>query len=187
VDQRPAAVVLPENAHDVANAVQFAQAYGERIAPQRTGHNADPLESLTGTILLRTDRMRRVETDPQRRIARAEAGVLWTEVVRAAARHGLAGLQGSSPDVGVVGYTIGGGMSFLGRKFGLASNHVHAIEVVTADGRVRRVDREQRARPVLGPCAAAVAASGSSRRSSSSCSSCPRSMPCALVPDPARR
>ncbi|HKA95762.1 MAG TPA: FAD-binding protein, partial [Streptosporangiaceae bacterium] len=62
----------------------------------------------------------------------------WLEVVEAAAGHGLAGLAGSSPDVGVVGYTLGGGLSFLGRKYGLAASHVQAIEVVTADGRFVR-------------------------------------------------
>jgi len=68
--------------------------------------------------------------------------VLWQEVVEAAAAHGLAALQGSSPDVGVVGYTLGGGLSFMGRKHGLASNRVRAIELVTADGVAVRADRE---------------------------------------------
>jgi hypothetical protein len=142
VDQRPAAVVYPESAQDVATAVLFAREQGQRIAPQGTGHNAAPFPSLEDTILLRTDRLQGVRIDPVRRIARVEAGVLWMDVVSAAARHGLAALQGSSPDVGVVGYTLGGGMSFLGRKYGLAANNVHAIELVTADGRLRHVDRE---------------------------------------------
>ena len=60
--------------------------------------------------------------------------MLWIEVVEAAAEHGLAALAGSSPDVGVVGYTLGGGLSWLGRKHGLAANQVTAIELVTADG-----------------------------------------------------
>ncbi len=141
-DQRPAAVVIPDSAADVAAAVLFAGEQGQRIAPQGTGHNPGPLGSLEDTILVRTDNMRRVQIDPSRRIARVEAGALWTDVTEAAARHGLAALQGSSPDVGVVGYTLGGGLSFLGRKFGLAANNVHAIELVTADGRLRRVDRE---------------------------------------------
>src|SRR5262249_44806511 len=74
---------------------------------------------------------------------RGEAGVRWLEVVEAAAGHGLAGLAGSSPDVGVVGYTLGGGLSFLGRKYGLAASHVQAIEVVTADGQLVRADRQR--------------------------------------------
>ena len=142
VDQRPAAVVFPDSAHDVATAVLFARERGQRIAAQGTGHNAAPFESLEDTILLRTDRMQDVQIDPERRIARVEAGVLWMDVVEAAARYGLAALQGSSPDVGVVGYTLGGGVSFLGRKYGLAANNVHAIEFVTADGHLLRVDRD---------------------------------------------
>ena len=84
--------------------------------------------------------MRRVSIDPAARIARAEAGAVWHEVVEAAAACGLAALAGSSPDVGVVGYTIGGGMSWLGRAYGLSANNVEAIEVVTADGRLVRAD-----------------------------------------------
>ena len=86
--------------------------------------------------------MRGVSVDPDRRTARVQAGAVWLEVVEAAAQHGLAALAGSSPDVGVVGYTLGGGLSFLGRKYGLAANHVRAIELVTADGRLVRADRE---------------------------------------------
>jgi FAD/FMN-containing dehydrogenase len=142
IDQRPAAVVFPESAHDVAAAVLFAREHGQRIAAQGTGHNAAPLGSLKDTMLLKTERMREVRVDPQQQIARVEAGVLWQEVVEAAARHGLGALQGSSPDVGVVGYTIGGGASFMGRKYGLAANRVRAIELVTADGRLLRADRE---------------------------------------------
>ena len=141
IDQRPAAVVFPESAHDVASAVRFARSFGQRVAAQGTGHNAGPLGSLEDTILIKTERMRRVEIDPQACVARVEAGVLWLEVVEAAARHGLAALAGSSPDVGVVGYALGGGISFLGRKYGLAANAVRAIELVTADGSSLRVDR----------------------------------------------
>jgi FAD/FMN-containing dehydrogenase len=140
VDQRPAAVALPESAQDVAAAVRFAADSGLRITAQGTGHNARPLGPLDDTILLKTERMRGIRIDPQQRIARVQAGVVWLEAVRAAARHGLAALAGSSPDVGVVGYTLGGGMSFLGRRYGLAASNVTAIEVVTADGRLVRAD-----------------------------------------------
>lgn len=140
IDQRPAAVVRPETPDDVVAAIAYARAHGLRIAPQGTGHNAGPLGSLTDTLLLRTDQMRGVRIDPSRRIARVQAGALWLEVVEAAAAHGLAALAGSSPDVGVVGYTLGGGVSWLGRRYGLAASHVDAIELVTADGQHRRVD-----------------------------------------------
>jgi FAD/FMN-containing dehydrogenase len=142
LDQRPAAVIWPESAADVAAAVGHAAGRGLRIAPQGTGHGAAPLGPLDGTILLRTERMRGIRIDPRARIARTEAGVAWLDIVEAAARHGLAALAGSSPDTGVTGYTLGGGISFLGRTFGLAANSVTAIEVVTADGHLVRADHE---------------------------------------------
>ena len=142
VDQRPAAVILPESAADVAAAVRYAAEHGLRIAAQSTGHNAAPLGPLADTILLRTERMRGIRIDSQARTARVEAGVVWLDAVHAAARHGLATLAGSSPDVGVVGYTLGGGLSFLGRKYGVAASQVQAIELVTADGRLVRADHE---------------------------------------------
>src|SRR6516165_900579 len=142
IDQRPAAVAFPESPQDVAAAVLFAREFGLRVAAQGTGHGAGPLGSLEDTILLKTERMRGVSIDPARRTARVEAGVVWLEVVEAAAQHGLASLAGSSPDVGVVGYTLGGGLSFLGRKYGLAANHVRAIELVTPDGQLVRAHPE---------------------------------------------
>jgi FAD/FMN-containing dehydrogenase len=141
-DQRPAAVALPESAGDVAATVRFARANGLRVAPQGTGHNATAIASLQDAILLKTSRMRGVTIDASRRRARVEAGTLWIEATAPAHEHGLLALGGSSPDVGVVGYTLGGGLSWLGRKHGLAANHVVAAEVVTADGELRRVDAD---------------------------------------------
>jgi hypothetical protein len=92
--------------------------------------------------LRKTERMRQVSIDPATRMARVEAGVIWIDVLEAAAPHGLAPLSGSSPNVGVAGYVLGGGISFLGRKYGLSANHVRAIELITADGRLVRADRE---------------------------------------------
>ena len=140
VDQRPAAVALPESPEDVMAIVAFAKANDLRVAPQGTGHGAAALDRLDDTILLKTERMRNVTIDPDTRIARAEAGVIWIEVVEAAAEHGLAALAGSSPDVGVVGYTLGGGLSWLARKHGIGANQVTAIEVVTASGDFVRTD-----------------------------------------------
>ena len=141
-DQRPAFVVFPETADDVAEIVRHARRHGLQIAPQGTGHNATPIAWNTDTILLSTARMRGVTIDVENRRARVAAGTLWIEVTEPASEHGLAPLAGSSPDVGVVGYCLGGGVSWLARKHGLAANSVLAIEVVTADGRLRRVDAD---------------------------------------------
>jgi hypothetical protein len=142
VDHRPAAVVVAESVDDVVATIQLAQEHGLRVAVQGTGHGAAAHGSLEDAILLRTDRLRAIQVDPERRIARLEAGVTWMEATEAAAQYGLALLAGSAPDVGVVGYTLGGGLSWLGRRHGLAVNSVHAIELVTADGRVLRADED---------------------------------------------
>src|SRR6185436_13831669 len=74
---------------------------------------------------------------------RVGAGTIWAEVIEKAAEHGLAPLSGSSPTVGVSGYTLGGGLSpTLGRSFGYAADHVRSLDVVTADGELRYVDAE---------------------------------------------
>ena len=142
VDQQPAAVAVPASAADVAEIVEFARSEGLRVAPQGTGHGAATLGALDDTILVKLHRLSGVTVDAERRVARVEAGAIWIDVVEAAAAHGLAALAGSSPDVGVVGYTLGGGLSWLARKHGLGANHVTAAEIVTGDGTPRRIDRE---------------------------------------------
>ena len=141
-DQHPVAVVYAESADDVVAVVDYAREHGLRVTTQGTGHFANTIASFDDTILLKTSRLRGLEIDPAARTARAEAGVLWEEVSLAAAEHGLAGLAGSSPDVGVVGYTLGGGLGWLARRYGLAANSVVAVELVTADGRHVRTDRD---------------------------------------------
>jgi FAD/FMN-containing dehydrogenase len=140
VDTRPAVVVAAGSAADVTQAVRYARAHGMRIAPQGTGHGAEPLEPLDGAMLLRTTRMRQVRIDPATRTARAEAGATWQDVTVPAAQHGLAGLAGSSPTVGVAGYILGGGLGWLARRYGLAANSVTAAELVTLDGDLVRAD-----------------------------------------------
>jgi hypothetical protein len=137
-DQRPLAVAFVESADDVSKVVGFARDNGLRVAPQGTGHGAVPLGALDDVILLKTERMRGVEVEDGR--ARVEAGVWGAELGEAAARRGRSFLPGTSPNVGVAGYTLGGGLSWLGRKYGFACNRVSAIELVTADGEARVVD-----------------------------------------------
>ncbi len=142
VDQRPVAVVYPESADDVAATVRFAAEHGLRIAFNAGGHNTGPIDWSRDTLLLKTERMRGIEIDPAGRRARVEAGALAKPLAVAAGEHGLAYLAGTSPDVGVLGYTLGGGMSWMIRKFGFACNSMVAAEVVTADGHLLRTDHE---------------------------------------------
>jgi len=140
--QRPPLVVFPETVADVAEIVAFARGEGLQVVPQNTGRGAAPLGPIENAVLLKFARMARVEIDADRRRARVEAGAIWASVQTAAAAHGLAGLAGTSPEIGVVGYSLGGGLGWLSRRYGFACNSVLAIEVVAADGRVLRVDAD---------------------------------------------
>lgn len=141
VPRRPAVIVPAASAADVVEAVRYAGEHDLPIAVHSTGHGVGvPFE---GGVLVTTQRMTGIRIDGD--IARVDAGVRWGAVIEAAAEHGLAPLSGSFPGVGVVGYTLGGGFSLLGREYGLAADRVTAIEVVTADGELRRAtpDTEQ--------------------------------------------
>jgi FAD binding domain len=142
-DQRPEAVAFVESGDDIAKTVRFAAENDLRVAGQGTGHGAFGLAgSLEGAILVKTERMRGIEVDSGAQTARVEAGVLVAELSSAAQQHNLCSMPGSSPDVGVVGFTLGGGLSWLGRHYGFACNRVRAIELVSADGEQRTVDAE---------------------------------------------
>jgi len=140
VDQRPAAVATPSSAAEVVQVVRAAAVAGLKVVPQSTGHSAAPLAGrVEGTLLLRLTGSSDVTIDPERRIARVVGATAWQRVAEVASLHGLAAMHGSGPDVGVVGYTLGGGMSWYARKFGLACSHVVAAEIVLADGSLHRV------------------------------------------------
>ena len=142
-DLRPAVVVLPTTVEDVVGAVEYAAERDLKIVVQGTGHGAAVHGSLDGTLLLNMREMRAVEIDAENRRARVEAGALWEDVVVPATEQGLTALHGSSPNVGVVGYSLGGGIGWLARKHGLSAESVLAVEVVTADGTLLRADRTQ--------------------------------------------
>ena len=142
VDQRPTAVALPTSASDVSEIVAFARSLGLRVAPQGTGHNPAPLGDLSDVILVRTSAMTEVRIDPAARLAHVQSGALWEHVVAPAAAHGLVALHGSSPDVGVAGYCLGGGVGWLARRHGLAANALTAVEIVLPDGRLVRADAD---------------------------------------------
>jgi len=137
VENRPAVIVDAGSADDVVAAVQLATGSGRPVAVMATGHG--PSVPADDAVLIRTDGMTGVDVDPVRRTARVTGGTRWRAVVDAAGRHGLAPLNGSSPHVGVVGYTLAGGIGLLARRFGFAADHVRRIEVVTADGSLRHV------------------------------------------------
>jgi FAD/FMN-containing dehydrogenase len=131
VPSKPQLVVGAASADDVAEGVRYAAEHDLPVSVQATGHGLR--EPATG-VLISTRRMTGVSIDPARAVARVEAGTTWGAVIEAAAGHGLAPLSGSAPGVGVVGYTLGGGFSLMGRRYGLAADHVVAAESVAPDG-----------------------------------------------------
>jgi FAD/FMN-containing dehydrogenase len=145
VDQRPAAIVEARSGDDVSATVRAAVAAGLRVAPQATGHNAGPLApNLPGAVLVRTGALRDVEVDADRRRARIGSGALSEHLASAAQGVGLSALSGSSPNVGVVGYALGGGLSLpFARAHGLQSSGIAAALVVTASGDLAMVDDER--------------------------------------------
>jgi FAD/FMN-containing dehydrogenase len=132
VPQPARAVVEAATADDVAALVSYARSAGLAVATQPSGHGASG--NTEGVILLRTGPLDQLAVRPAERTARAGAGVRWGRVLAAAAPHGLTGVAGSSPVVSVVGYTLGGGVSWFGRRYGLATGSVRRFEVVDADG-----------------------------------------------------
>ena len=140
VHHRPAVVVAARTARDVAAAVRYANDEGLPVRVQATGHGA--VAPSVGSVLVSTKGMQGVAVQPHARRARVGAGVRWRSVIDAAVPHGLAPMSGSSSGVGVVGYTLGGGMGHLARRHGFAADHVRSVELVTADGDIRTVDAQ---------------------------------------------
>jgi FAD/FMN-containing dehydrogenase len=138
---RPHLVVAAEHPDHITTTVRYAAEHGLPVGVQATGHGLSV--PANGGILISTSRLDAVAIDPVAQTARVGAGVRWNQVIAAAAPYGLAPLNGSSPFVGVVGYTLGGGLGPMARQFGYAADHVRWIDVVTADGRPRRVGADE--------------------------------------------
>lgn len=137
VEHHPELIVGATGAEDVIAAVEYASARGLAVAVLTTGHG--PAVPADGQVLISTRRMSDVQVDPAARTARVGGGVRWQQVLPQTVPHGLAPLNGSSPNVGVVGYTLGGGVGPLGRSYGFAADRVRHIDIVTADGQLRHV------------------------------------------------
>ena len=131
-DSRPAIVAEATSPTDVRAALRVARRHGLPFAVQATGHGT--FVPSDGGVLVKTGRMAQVLVDPDRRIARVGPGARWSDVIAAAAPFGLAPLSGSAPSVGVAGFTLGGGVGWLARKYGFAADSLLRVDIVTADG-----------------------------------------------------
>jgi FAD/FMN-containing dehydrogenase len=143
VDQHPAVIVIPRSADDIVEAVRFADSQNLAVAVKATGHGT--IREANDSLLIDTSRMVDVHVNAAAQTAWVSAGAKWGRVLEAAQAVGLAPLLGSTPDVGAVGYTLGGGMGWLARKYGLSADSVNYFELVTADSRRVRASAQENA------------------------------------------
>ncbi len=145
VDKRPAAVIYCAESDDVVAAVNFARSRNLLVSVRAGGHNVAGCSVCNGGIVIDVSRMKRIEVDPVRRIARAQAGLSLGEFDTATQSFGLATTMGVNADTGIAGLTLGGGFGKLGRKHGLSCDNLMAAEIVTADGRLLKASATENA------------------------------------------
>jgi FAD/FMN-containing dehydrogenase len=145
IDRRPAAVVQCADAADVAAVVRAARESGRPLAVRGGGHSVPGFGTADEALVADLSFLKHVEVDPQTRVARAGGGVTWNGFNEATGRHGLATTGGIVSTTGIGGLTLGGGIGYLARGFGLSCDNLLSAEVVTADGRVLTADEDQNA------------------------------------------
>jgi FAD/FMN-containing dehydrogenase len=135
VPREPDEIVLATTPDDVRTAVRSAADRDLPVGVEATGHGRSV--ATDRGVVIATRELTGVTVDAANGTARVLAGTRWRDVIDAAHKHDLAPLSGTSPDVGAVGYTLGGGLPLVGRRYGYAADHVLGIDVVTADGELR--------------------------------------------------
>ncbi|MFT3890065.1 MAG: FAD-binding oxidoreductase [Anaerolineales bacterium] len=143
VNQYPEVIVVAATAKDVAEAVCFADEQNLDIAVKGGAHGT--IREANGSMLIVTSQMTDVIVNAAAQTAWVSAGAKWGRVLEQAQAVGLAPLLGSSPDVGVVGYTLGGGMGWLARNYGLSTDSVNRFELITANGEMLNVSATENA------------------------------------------
>jgi FAD/FMN-containing dehydrogenase len=138
-DRRPALIVRCADASDVVRAVNFARAHDLRTAVRAGGHSLSGQSACDGGLMIDVSPMKAISVDAKSRLAQAQGGVLLGELDRRMQAVGLATTLGTVTDTGIAGLTLGGGVGRLVRKYGLACDNLRSVELVTADGRLRRV------------------------------------------------
>ena len=140
VDRRPALIVRCRTTHDVVAALEFARREAHEVSIRGGGHNVAGRAVTEGGVMIDLAEMKRISIDPDAATATAEGGVIWAELNDAAAEHGLAVTGGAVSTTGIAGFTLGGGLGWLMSKYGLASDNLLAVELVTAEGDILQVD-----------------------------------------------
>ncbi len=134
IDRYPALIIRSADANDVMHAIEFARRKKLDIAVRGGGHNVSGFSTCDGGMVIDLSPMKAVSVNPQDKSARAEAGVLMGELIQASEKHGLVTPTGTISGIGIGGLTLGGGVGWLVGKFGLTSDNVRSLDVITADG-----------------------------------------------------
>jgi FAD/FMN-containing dehydrogenase len=143
VDRHPSLIARASNAADVIRAVAFARDHQLPLAVRSGGHSLAGHSTVDGGLVLDLSRMRGLSIDPERRIAWAQPGLTWGEYAGAAQAYGLATSAGDTSTVGVGGLTLGGGIGWMVRKYGMTIDNLLTVEMAMADGRLLRVSAEE--------------------------------------------
>ena len=139
VDKRPALIARCRGAADIADAISLAHEHGLEISVRGGGHNVAGRAVTEGGVMIDLSLMKGIHVDPDGRTARAQGGVLWSELNRETALHGLAVTGGAISTTGIAGLTLGGGLGWLMSAYGLAADNLIGVELVGADGAVLNV------------------------------------------------
>jgi FAD/FMN-containing dehydrogenase len=140
VDRKPALIVRCRGTNDVVAALALARGTRLEVSVRGGGHNVAGRAVTEGGLMIDLSEMKRIAVDAGGATVVAEGGVTWGELNEAAAAHGLAVTGGAVSGTGIAGYTLGGGLGWLMAKFGLASDNLLAVELVTAEGDVLHTD-----------------------------------------------
>jgi FAD/FMN-containing dehydrogenase len=143
IDRHPACIARCTGVADVVAAVRFARNHDLEIAVRGGGHNVAGTAVCDDGIVIDLSAMRAVWVDPAGHTARVQGGALWGDVDHETQAHGLAATGGIIGHTGVAGLTLGGGIGFLMRKYGLAVDNLVAAEVVTPEGRIVQASADE--------------------------------------------
>jgi FAD/FMN-containing dehydrogenase len=145
IDKRPGIIVRCAGVSDVINSVKFARKHSLDLAVRGGGHNVAGNAICDDGLVIDFSGMKSIRVDPKSRIARTEPGIVWSEFDRETQEFGLGLTGGLVSSTGVAGFTLGGGIGWLARKYGLALDNLISVDLITADGELLKASEKENA------------------------------------------